>query len=44
MLKIKIFFFFFGCGFLDLGFENIGFEVVFVNENFFFFMIGYCYV
>ena len=43
MPKIKIFSFFSGCGFLDLGFENTGFEVVFVNENFPPFMTGYRY-
>ncbi|NEQ77043.1 MAG: DNA cytosine methyltransferase [Okeania sp. SIO2C9] len=43
MQKIKIFSFFSGCGFLDLGFENIGFEVVFVNENFSPFMTAYRY-
>lgn len=32
MPKNKIFSFFSGAGFLDLGFENSGFEVVFVNE------------
>ena len=29
---MKIFSFFSGSGFLDLGFENNGFDVVFVNE------------
>ncbi|WP_293073287.1 DNA cytosine methyltransferase [Okeania sp. SIO3B5] len=41
--KIKIFSFFSGCGFLDLGFENSGFEVVFVNEKFSPFMRAYRY-
>lgn len=31
-MKIAIFSFFSGCGLLDLGFEDAGFEVVFVNE------------
>jgi DNA (cytosine-5)-methyltransferase 1 len=31
-LKPAIFSFFSGSGFLDLGFENSGYEVVFVNE------------
>ncbi|GGA37465.1 DNA cytosine methyltransferase [Okeania sp. KiyG1] len=43
MPKIKIFSFFSGCGFLDLGFENTGFEVVFVNEKFPPFMTAYRY-
>ncbi|MCW6036720.1 DNA cytosine methyltransferase [Spirulina subsalsa FACHB-351] len=30
--NIKIFSFFAGCGFLDLGFEDTGFEIVYVNE------------
>lgn len=30
--KLKIFSFFSGSGFLDLGFEKNGFEIVFVNE------------
>lgn len=30
--KIVIFSFFSGCGFLDLGFEKNGFDIVFVNE------------
>lgn len=30
--KVKIFSFFSGCGFLDLGFENNGYEISFVNE------------
>ena len=29
---MKIFSFFAGCGFLDLGFEQNGFDIVFVNE------------
>lgn len=41
--KIKIFSFFSGCGFLDLGFENTGFKVVFVNEKFSPFMAAYSY-
>lgn len=32
--KLKIFSFFSGCGFLDLGFEKSGYEVVLVNEFF----------
>ncbi|XQK39963.1 DNA cytosine methyltransferase [Escherichia coli] len=31
-MKPAIFSFFSGSGFLDLGFENAGYEVVFVNE------------
>lgn len=31
-MKLKIFSFFSGAGFLDLGFENEGFDIVFVNE------------
>lgn len=31
-MKYKIFSFFSGSGFLDLGFENAGYEVVYVNE------------
>lgn len=31
-MKIAVFSFFSGCGLLDLGFEDAGFEVVFVNE------------
>lgn len=31
--NIKIFSFFSGCGFLDLGFETNGYDVVLVNEN-----------
>jgi hypothetical protein len=33
MAKNKIFSFFSGSGFLDLGFEKQGLDVVFVNEN-----------
>ncbi len=43
MQKIKIFSFFSGCGFLDLGFENTGSKVVFVNEKFSPFMAAYRY-
>lgn len=32
--KLKIFSFFSGCGFLDLGFEKSGYDVVLVNEFF----------
>lgn len=32
-MQIDIFSFFSGAGFLDLGFENAGFNIVFVNEN-----------
>ena len=32
MKKIKIYSFFAGAGFLDLGFENAGYEIEFVNE------------
>ena len=31
-MKLKIFSFFSGAGFLDLGFEKEGYEIVFVNE------------
>lgn len=31
-IKLKIFSFFSGCGFLDLGFEKAGFEIELVNE------------
>lgn len=31
-MKLKIFGFFSGAGFLDLGFEAAGFELVFANE------------
>ena len=31
-MKLKIFSFFAGAGFLDLGFETAGYEVVFANE------------
>ncbi len=41
--KLKIFSFFSGSGFLDLGFENNGFEVVFVNEFHPAFMKAYQY-
>ncbi len=43
MPNIKIFSFFSGCGFLDLGFENTAFEIVFVNENFSPFIEAYSY-
>lgn len=33
MTKNKVFSFFSGSGFLDLGFEKQGFDIVFVNEN-----------
>jgi DNA (cytosine-5)-methyltransferase 1 len=39
--RIKIFSFFAGCGILDLGFENNGYEIVFVNEYFAPFMEAY---
>jgi DNA (cytosine-5)-methyltransferase 1 len=39
----KIFSFFAGSGFLDLGFENSGFNVVYVNELFSPFMAAYRY-
>lgn len=31
-MKVKLFSFFSGAGFLDLGFETAGFSIVFVNE------------
>ena len=39
----KIFSFFAGCGFLDLGFELSGFDIVYVNEIFSPFMQAYRY-
>ncbi len=42
-LKPKIFSFFAGSGFLDLGFETSGFDVVYVNEIFAPFVNAYCY-
>lgn len=41
--KLKIFSFFSGSGFLDLGFENCGFDVEFVNEFHPAFMKAYQY-
>ena len=41
--KIKIFSFFAGSGFLDLGFELSGFEIVYVNELYSPFMEAYRY-
>ena len=32
-MDVEIFSFFSGLGFLDLGFENAGFNIVFVNEH-----------
>lgn len=32
-MDVEVFSFFSGLGFLDLGFENTGFNIVFVNEN-----------
>jgi DNA (cytosine-5)-methyltransferase 1 len=40
---LSIFSFFAGSGFLDLGFENNGFNIVYVNEIFSPFMSAYCY-
>jgi DNA (cytosine-5)-methyltransferase 1 len=40
---MKIFSFFAGIGFLDLGFEMAGFELVFVNEIESSFLTGYQY-
>jgi len=40
-MKIAVFSFFSGGGFLDLGFEDAGFKVVFVNENHSPFMTAY---
>lgn len=42
-VKLKIFSFFAGSGFLDLGFENSGCEIVYVNEIFKPFMAAYKY-
>ncbi len=41
--KIKVFSFFSGSGFLDLGFENSGFKIAFVNEVYAPFMAAYRY-
>lgn len=41
--KLKIFSFFSGCGFLDLGFEKSGYEIVLVNEFFKPFLEAYKY-
>ena len=41
--KLKIFSFFSGSGFLDLGFAKNGFEIVFVNEFHPAFMKAYKY-
>jgi len=41
--KIKVFSFFSGCGFLDLGFEKSGYEIVMVNEVFKPFLNAYKY-
>jgi DNA (cytosine-5)-methyltransferase 1 len=41
--NIKLFSFFSGAGFLDLGFEACGFDVVFVNEIYSPFLSAYCY-
>lgn len=41
--KIKIFSFFSGCGILDLGFEEAGYEIVLVNEYFKPFLDAYIY-
>lgn len=43
MKKIKIYSFFAGAGFLDLGFENAGYEIEFVNEYNKSFMEAYKY-
>ena len=40
---MKIFSFFAGVGMLDLGFQDAGYEVVFVNEFKQEFMDSYCY-
>jgi DNA (cytosine-5)-methyltransferase 1 len=42
-MTAKIFSFFAGSGFLDLGFETSGFNIVYVNEIFFPFMAAYRY-
>lgn len=41
--KLKIFSFFSGCGILDLGFENAGYDIVLVNEFYKPFMEAYQY-
>lgn len=41
--KLKVFSFFSGCGFLDLGFEKSGYEIVLVNEFFKPFLDAYKY-
>lgn len=43
MIKSSIFSFFSGAGFLDLGFEHAGFDVVYVNEVFAPFLSAYKY-
>ena len=40
---MKIFSFFAGVGMLDLGFQDVGYEVVFVKEFKQEFMDSYCY-
>ena len=42
-MDIEVFSFFSGLGFLDLGFENAGFDIVFVNENNDMFLNAYKY-
>lgn len=42
--KLIIFFFFVGSGFLDLGFEILGFDVCFVNEFYKLFLDVYKYL
>ncbi|MEC9492171.1 DNA cytosine methyltransferase [Flexistipes sp.] len=43
MNKISIFSFFSGCGLLDLGFEDTGYDIVYVNEYFQPFIYAYKY-
>lgn len=43
MNNLKIFSFFSGSGFLDLGFEKSGFDIAFVNENYAHFLEAYKY-
>ena len=42
-MDIEVFSFFSGLGFLDLGFEDAGFNIVFVNENNNMFLNAYKY-
>ena len=41
-MPIEVYSFFSGVGFLDLGFENAGFNIVFVDEYDDRFLIAFC--